>query len=148
MSVPASVREFLETGVLAHVVTLRPDGTPHVSLAWAGVDGDEIVWATFADQQKIENLRNDPRIVFSFQAKDWHGQGLYPYLVIEGEVSRIDEGGALDVMDNLSEWYVGPGAKYPWREAPAGLTIHVTPKRYYGQGPWKEQARAEQAAAK
>jgi hypothetical protein len=25
----------------------RPDGTPHVTLTWAGFDGDEIVTATF-----------------------------------------------------------------------------------------------------
>jgi hypothetical protein len=36
VEIPESVREFLATGPLAHVVTLGPDGTPHVSLAWAG----------------------------------------------------------------------------------------------------------------
>jgi hypothetical protein len=34
-----SVRDFLATGPLAHIVTLGPDGTRHVSLAWAGFDG-------------------------------------------------------------------------------------------------------------
>jgi hypothetical protein len=39
-TIPAGAREFLATGALAHLVTINPDGTPHVSLAWAGVHGD------------------------------------------------------------------------------------------------------------
>lgn len=141
--IPDSVREFLATGPFAHVVTLRADGTPHVSLAWAGVDGDQIVWSTFSDQRKIDHLRRDARIVLSFQAPEFHGQGLYPYLVIEGRVARIDEGGALAVMDSLAEHYIGPGAQFPMRDVQAGLTIHLTPERFYGQGPWKEQLAEE-----
>lgn len=141
--IPGPVRDFLAAGPFAHVVTLRTDGTPHVSLAWAGVDGDEIVWSTFSDQRKIDHLRRDARIVLSFQAPEFHGQGLHPYLVIEGRVARIDEGGALAVMDRLAEHYIGPGAQFPMREVPAGLTIHVAPERYYGQGPWKEQLANE-----
>ena len=66
-TIPASVREFLATGPLAHVVTLGPDGTPHVSLAWAGFDGDELVFATFfnPDQYKLRNLRRDPRVTLA-----------------------------------------------------------------------------------
>jgi hypothetical protein len=30
---------------LAHLVTLEPDGPPQVSVAWVGLDGDEIVAA-------------------------------------------------------------------------------------------------------
>ena len=59
---PPGAREFLKQGALAHIVTLEPDGSPHVSLAWAGADGDEIVWSTFFDQHKLDNLRRDPRV--------------------------------------------------------------------------------------
>lgn len=132
------VRSFLEAGPLGHVVTLEADGTPHVSVAWAGVDGDEIVWASFSDQHKIDNLRRDPRVTISFLAPTYGGEGLWPYLVIGG-TARIDDGGALAVMDRLAEFYIGPGAVYPWRDAPPGLVIHVTVERIYGQGPWREE---------
>src|SRR5262249_16164475 len=64
-SVPASLRELFETGPLVHVTTIDPDGTPHVTLAWAGVDGDEIVMANFylPEQRKLANVRRDPRVV-------------------------------------------------------------------------------------
>ncbi|HEY7226050.1 MAG TPA: TIGR03618 family F420-dependent PPOX class oxidoreductase [Micromonosporaceae bacterium] len=140
ISIPAPLRELLQTGPLAHVTTIDRDGTPHVTLAWAGADGDEIVMATFFNlgQRKLRNMRRDPRVVLSFQAKQFEGQGLWPYAVVQGRVDRITEGGALDVMDRLSEYYIGPGQRYPLREAPAGIVLHVAVDRVYGQGPWAQ----------
>ena len=51
--------------------------------------------------------------------------------------ARIEEGGALDVMDSLSEYYLGPGERYPWREAPPGFTVRVDLDKVYGQGSWR-----------
>lgn len=134
--IPQSVRDFLKTGPLAHITTINLDGRPHVSLAWAGLDGDELVFSTFnPDQHKIDNLRRDPRIVVSFHAKEFSGEGLWPYLVIDGR-ARIVEGGALAVLDSLAEYYIGPGGKFPMRDAPAGATIRIAIDRIYGQGPW------------
>jgi PPOX class probable F420-dependent enzyme len=136
--IPDSVRDFLATGPFAHVVTLGPDGTPHVSLAWAGLDGDDVVFATFfPDQPKIHNLRRDPRVSLSFQATEYEGEGLYPYVVIRGRAS-VTEGGALAVMDRLAEAYIGPGAIYPMRDFPEGAVIRVTVEKIYGTGPWRE----------
>jgi PPOX class probable F420-dependent enzyme len=139
-SIPESLRQLLATGPLATVVTVNPDGTPHVTLAWAGFDGDEIVMATFfyLEQRKLANLRRDPRVVLSFQAKEHSGVGLWPYAVIQGRVDRITDGGALDVMDRLAEFYIGPGQQYPMRDAPDGVVVHVAIERIYGQGPWAQ----------
>ena len=137
-AIPESVRQLLATGPLAHVVTIDPDGTPHVTLSWAGLDGDELVMATFfgLDQKKVTNLRRDPRMVLSFEAKEHTGQGLHPYLVIQGRAT-LTEGGALEVMDRLAEFYIGPGQQFPMREVPPGLVYHVAVERIYGQGPWR-----------
>jgi len=134
--IPTSVRELLATGPLVHVVTLDPDGTPHTTLAWGGFDGDEVVMATFFNlgQRKLQNVRRDPRVILSFHAKSFDGQGLWPYAVIQGRADRISDGGALDLMDRLAEFYIGPGQRYPMRDAPEGVVIHVTVERIYGQG--------------
>jgi PPOX class probable F420-dependent enzyme len=138
-TIPDSVREFLATGPLAHVVTLAPDGTPHVSLAWAGCDGDDLVFATFyPDQHKIRNLRRDPRVTVSFQANEHSGQGLHPYLVVAGRAAIVD-GGALPLMDRLSEHYIGPGQQFPMRNVPDGAVIRVAVDRIYGVGPWRSE---------
>jgi PPOX class probable F420-dependent enzyme len=140
-TVPTSVREFLATGPLGHVVTLGPDGTPHASLAWAGFEGDELVFATFfdPDQYKLRNLRRDPRVTVSFQANEYTGEGLHPYVVIRGR-ARVTEGGALAVMDRLAEAYLGPGQRCPMRDVPEGVVTRVTVEKIYGVGPWREAA--------
>jgi len=136
-TISKGARDFLATGPLAHIVTLNPDGTPHVSLAWAGADGDDIIWSTFSDQHKMDNLRRDPRITLSFQAKEGGGERLHPYLVIRGRAT-IEPGGALDVMDRLAEFYIGPGQLFPIRNVPAGLTVRVEVEEVYGVGSWRE----------
>ena len=140
-AIPTSVREFLATGPLAHVVTLGPEGTPHVSLAWAGCDGDDVIFATFfnTDQHKIRNIRRNERVTLSFQANEHSGEGLHPYLVISGR-GTITEGGALAVMDRLAEAYIGPGQQFPMREVPEGLVTRVVVDKVYGVGPWREAA--------
>lgn len=130
-----AVREFLATGPLGHVVTLNEDGTPHVTLAWVGVEDDELVWSTFFDQHKLESLRREPRLAISFQANEHSGEGLHPYLVVRG-TARISEGGSMAVMDRLAEAYIGPGAIFPNRNMPEGFVIHVAVERIYGLGPW------------
>ena len=133
-----AVRDFLDTGPLGHVVTLNEDGSPHLTLAWVGVDGEELVWSSFFDQHKLDSLRRDPRITISFQANEHTGEGLHPYLVAKG-TARITEGGALPVMDRLAEAYIGPGATFPNRDMPDGFVIHVDVDRFYGIGPWAER---------
>ena len=132
------VRDLIASGPLGHVVTLGPDGTPHVSLAWVGFDGDELVFATFydTDQHKLRNLRRDPRVSLSFEAKEHTGEGLHPYVVVRGRAT-ITEGGALEVMDRLAGAYIGPGATFPMRDVPPGVVIHVEIEKIYGQGPWR-----------
>jgi PPOX class probable F420-dependent enzyme len=131
-----SVRDFLATGPLGHLVTLNPDGSPYITLTWAGLDGDELAFATFFPlQRKIDNLKRDPRVTVSFQANEHTGPGLHPYLVVSGRVTRISDGGALALMDALAEHYIATGATYPQRDFPEGAVIHVAPERVYGIAP-------------
>ncbi len=135
MDIPQSVRDLLATGPLGHLVTLDADGTPHITVTWAGFDGDELVFATFPDQHKLDSIRRDPRVAVSFQAHENTGQGLHPYVVIQGR-ARIFEGEALEWMDHLAEFYIGPGERFPMRDMPPGFVTRVTVERIYGVGPW------------
>jgi PPOX class probable F420-dependent enzyme len=138
-AIPASIRDLLATGPLVHLATIDEDGSPYVTLTWAGVDGDEIVLATLflLKQRKLRNIRRDPRVAISFAAKEHAGDGLHPYATIKGR-ARITEGGALQVMDRLAEFYIGPGAVYPMRDVPPGVVVHVSVEEITGQGPWRE----------
>ena len=64
-ALPESARELIESGRLAHCVTLNRDGSPQVSAVWVGLDGDDLVTAHLYEHLKVRNLRRDPRIVLS-----------------------------------------------------------------------------------
>lgn len=135
MDIPQSVRDLLATGPLGHLVTLDADGTPHVTLVWAGFDGDDLAFATFPDQHKLESIRRDPRVAISFQANESAGETLHPYAVISGR-GLVTEGGALEWMDHLAQYYIGADQQFPMREVPPGFVIRVTVEQIYGVGPW------------
>ena len=86
-TVTQGAREFLRDGPLGHLVTLNPDGTPHVTLVWAGFEDDGLVFASFFDQHKLDCLRRDPWVTVSFQANEHDGEGLHPYLVVRGRLA-------------------------------------------------------------
>ena len=60
MSIPSAVRQLIESGPLAHVVTLGRDGAPQVSLAWVGLEGDEVVIGTLFDQAQAAQPPSRP----------------------------------------------------------------------------------------
>ncbi len=43
MKIPQEIRNLIESGTPAHLVTLNPDGSPQLTLVWIGFDGDDIV---------------------------------------------------------------------------------------------------------
>ena len=90
---PPTARSLIESGALAHLVTLNRDGSPQVSCVWVGIEGDELVTAHLRQQQKLRNVRRDPRVALSLEGTEVQPPGLTQYLVVHGR-ARIDEGGA------------------------------------------------------
>jgi PPOX class probable F420-dependent enzyme len=135
-TIPENVREVLESSALAHLVTLEPDGDPQVSIIWVGLDGDEIVAGHLADRRKVRNIRNDPRVVLSFETNHHNERGLVEYLVIHG-TARISEGGAPALLQRLAHTYLGPDVQFPPPgAAQPGYITHITVDRITGVGPW------------
>jgi PPOX class probable F420-dependent enzyme len=139
IELPASARALLESDAVAHVVTLNADGSPQITAAWAGLDGDEIVIATLPDQRKLRNLRRDPRIGLSIPSTNTNTWGLLEYLVVYG-TARVTEGGAADVLQTLAHTYLGPDVVFPaMPDPPAGFVTRITPERLGGVGPWTNE---------
>jgi PPOX class probable F420-dependent enzyme len=137
-NLPRVVLDFLATSPLAHVVTLRADGAPHVSVAWVGVEDDEVVIGTLHDQPKLRNLRADPRVAISFEAPGRTEFGLAPYLVLRGR-ARVTEGGAADLLHRLAQTYIGPGTAFPpMPDPPPGYVIRIAVEKISGSGPWRD----------
>ena len=140
MRIPPSVRTAIEAAPIAHVVTLGKDGSPQATLAWIGLDGDEVVIGTMFEQAKTRNLRRDPRILLSFETGARSSIGLNAYIVIHGR-ARITEGGAPELLQRLAYGYVGPDVVYPpMPDPPAGWVIRTTVERITGSDPVDTQA--------
>jgi PPOX class probable F420-dependent enzyme len=136
VELPESARLVLESDIPAHVVTINEDGSPHVTLAWVGLEGDDVVMGTLPDQLKLRNLRRDPRIVVSMHTTNLNEYGLAEYLVVYGH-AVIEEGGAPEVLRRLARTYLGPGVKFPpMPNPPPGYVTRVTVERLGGVGPW------------
>lgn len=134
--IPDAARDLLDSDAVAHVVTLDEDGSPQVTAAWVGIDGDEIVLATLPDQRKLRNLRRDPRVALSIPSSRVNEWGLLEYLVVYG-TARVTEGGAPELLQRLARTYLGPDVPFPpMPDPPPGYITRITPERFGGVGPW------------
>ncbi len=138
-ALPNEARELIESGPLAHLVTLNPDGSPQVTCIWVGLDGDELVSGHLGDRRKLQNVRRDPRVALSLEGTRIHPPGLKEYLVIHGR-ARLEEGGAPELLQRLAHVYLGPDVTFPPMDAPpAGYTMRTTIERIGGVGPWAQR---------
>jgi PPOX class probable F420-dependent enzyme len=118
------------------VVTRDEDGGAHVTAAWVGREGDDIVLATMSDQRKLRNVRRDPRVVISVPSTARNAWGLLEYLVVYG-TARVTEGGAAEMLQRLAHTYIGPDVVFPnMPDPPPGFVTRITPERLGGVGPW------------
>jgi PPOX class probable F420-dependent enzyme len=126
----------LKSAALAHLVTVNPDGSPQVTIVWAGLDGEEIVTAHLAEHRKVRNVRNDARVVLSIETDNRTALGLNEYLVIYG-TARVSEGGAAQLLQELAHTYLGPDVRFPaMDDPPPGYVIRIRVDRIAGVGPW------------
>jgi PPOX class probable F420-dependent enzyme len=128
---------LLASAAVATVATLDPDGAPHLSSAWVGVEDDEVVFGTLEDQRKLRNIRRDPRIALTVHSERINDWGLREYLVLNG-AARITEGGAPELLQRLARTYLGPDVIFPaMPDPPGGFVTHVRVLRVSGVGRWR-----------
>jgi PPOX class probable F420-dependent enzyme len=137
MKLPASTRNLIESGALAHLVTLNPDGSPQVTCIWVGLDGDEIVSGHLnPGQRKLQNVRRDPRVALSIEGTEIQPPGLKHHLVLHGR-ARLEDGGAPELLQRLAQVYLGPDVVFPpMEDPPLGQVMRITVERIGGVGPW------------
>ena len=117
-ALPNEAHELIESGPLAHLVTLNPDGSPQVTCIWVGLDGDELVSGHLGDRRKLQNVRRDPRVALSLEGTRIDPPGLKEYLVIHGR-ARLEEGGAPELLQRLAH-YLEARRHVPADGRPAG----------------------------
>jgi PPOX class probable F420-dependent enzyme len=131
-----SIRELIESGPLAHLVTMNADGSPQVTIVWIGIEDDEIVSGHLLRHRKVRNILRDPRVALSLEAPGANAVGMRNYAVVYGR-ARITEGGAPELLQRLAHTYVGPDATFPpMPDPPPGYVTRIRVERVTGQGPW------------
>jgi len=126
MSLTPEVRSLLWRPNFAHLSTLAPDGSPHNTPVWIGLEDDRILIGTGESSLKVRNTRRDPRIALSMV--DFHDP--YEEVQIRGHVAEFRDDSDFKVMDAISHKYIGK--EFPFRN-PAGrvvLVIEVDKARY------------------
>ena len=130
------VRALIESGPLAHLVTLNADGSPQVTVVWIGLEGDEIVSGHLYEHRKVRNIRRDPTVALSLEAPGTNEIGMQNYAVLYGR-AEITEGGAPELLQRLAQVYVGPGTTFPpMPDPPPGFITRISVDRVTGHGPW------------
>jgi PPOX class probable F420-dependent enzyme len=132
---PQIVDAFLTGPHLGHITTINPDGSPHSSVVWLGVESGEVVCAHLSDgYRKLRNIARDPRVSITVERPTVSAQGLQHHVAIEGR-ARLTAGGAADLLQQLAHVYLGPDVVFPGPDAPAGFVLRTTVEKVRGVFP-------------
>ena len=110
-------------------------GEPHVNMTWAGLDGDEIVFASFFDAKRADRLRRDPRVTLSFQARDYDGKRPLPVPGRQGTREESRMAARSRSWTTCPSGTSGLGASYPARDMPARMDLPGTVDKGLRPGP-------------
>jgi len=138
-SLSPELRDLIESGPMAHLSTINPDGSPQVTVIWIGLQGDDLVSAHMARHVKLRNIERDPRVVLSFDAPRVAGVAMNPYAVLRAQATVQPSDKAWDLLTRLAKVYISPDAEYPGPDRP-GYIVHYSVERIGGIGPWAQSS--------
>ena len=122
------IQRFLAGSHLADLVTLMPEGAPHVAPVWYTFDGDSYVVLAEPTTVKVRNIRNDPRVAISIAKHD----SPYAYVAVQG-TATISEGKTGSLLLAMSRRYLGEtrGKEYAenMQKEACFVFITVTPEK-------------------
>ena len=137
---PRELRDLIESGPLAHLSTVNPDGSPQVTVVWIGLDGADLVSGHMSWYTKLRNMERDPRVVLSFDAPRAPGVFLNPYAMLRARASVRPSDEAWDLLNRLTKVYMSPDTEFPAPKGP-GFIVRYSIERIGGVGPWASASR-------
>jgi PPOX class probable F420-dependent enzyme len=131
--IPDSHRDLFDRETFAHLSTKMPDGTPHVTPVWVGLDEEtgHVLVNTAKGRQKERNVREDPQVGLSIPDPE----DPYRYLSVRGVVDEVTEEGAVETIDAFTRRYFGED-EYPHHGEERGprVNIRIRPERVVASG--------------
>ncbi|OHV47831.1 PPOX class F420-dependent enzyme [Pseudofrankia sp. BMG5.36] len=141
---PPTLRELVESGPMAHLSTINPDGSPQVTVIWIGPDGDDLVSGHMSWYTKLRNLDQDPRAVLSFDAPRAPGIFMSQYAVVHARATIQPTDDAWDLLNRLAKVYISPDAEFLAPKGPGytvRYSVQYSVQRIGGVGPWAPASR-------
>ena len=100
--------DLVEQPIVATLATITPDGKPHTTVIWRFFDGSHFLFITSRHLQKAKNIEANPQV--SLMVIDPQNSGRY--LEVRGVVEEITETGALDQLDQMTNFYTKKSSYY------------------------------------
>ncbi|SCF02511.1 PPOX class probable F420-dependent enzyme [Micromonospora haikouensis] len=114
---------------LAHVATIEPDGSPHVTPVWVDTDGEHIVFNTAKGRQKYNNIQRTPIVAVSAVDKANDFRTLW----VKGTAEFVEEGADAHI-DKMAQKYLGQET-YPFGQpGEVRVIVRITPTQKLGRG--------------
>lgn len=104
-------------------------------MIWIGLDGGQIVSSHLRENQKVRNIRRDPRVVLSFGPRQAAGEWLDPHVILRATATVEPSPDVGPLLDRLAKVYVGPDADFPVATE-GGFLVRYAIDRIAGKGPW------------
>ncbi|UGS35485.1 PPOX class F420-dependent oxidoreductase [Capillimicrobium parvum] len=123
-------REILEAPNMAHVATLRADGSIHGVVAWADVEDGHVTLNSARGRIWPTNLERDPRVTITVA----NAENPYEFVSVRGRVAKESDEEGHDHIDALAKKYLGVD-EYPFhQEGEQRVKFYVEPEKVTVQG--------------
>jgi len=120
-AIPAEYMDLFQKPTFAHLATLMPDGTPHVTSVWVDYDGRHILVNSTRGRQKDRNIENRREVAIEIPDPENPNR----YLAVRGPVVAITEEGADAHLNQLARRYLNR------EEYPASMRLPGEVRRIY-----------------
>ncbi|MEK7311859.1 MAG: TIGR03618 family F420-dependent PPOX class oxidoreductase [Chloroflexota bacterium] len=112
--IPSEYLDLFQKKTFAHLATLMPDGTPHVTSVYVDYDGKHILINSARGRVKDKNMEQRRHVAIQIPDPDNSDR----YIAIRGPVVEITEEGADEHLDKLAKRYLDkdtypPSMRFP-----------------------------------
>jgi PPOX class probable F420-dependent enzyme len=127
--VPASFQDLLERPLIAHLATVRTDGSVQSNPMWFGWDGDRVRLTHTRTRMKFRNVSAEPRVALSIVDPDDPQR----YLEVRGVVESIEDDPGASFYQSLREHYGSTST--PIRDADVRVVLVIRPTVVLARSP-------------
>jgi hypothetical protein len=131
---PSEIRKFLlDTARTATLATVRADGRPHAAPIWFDLDGDKVVFTTWHESIKGQNIRRDGRVCLCIDDET----PPFAFVIIESLAAVSED------LDDLLHWATRIGGRYMGHQfaeaygqrngVPGELLVRIEPTKIVAQ---------------